>query len=220
MRQKIFLGITVFLLSVSITFSQEEGRPRQIENKWAVKITPTQMIMGELNLGIEFKVSPKTSIEIQLGPTISEVGFGGRIWENMDQTSSISRESSIGYFGALGFRYYPLEKTQAMTRLYIEPQLKYRVYNSSLSEETGLWGEQTSSITQYKFIFNTGYQLWATKSFGFDFYLGAGLGYRTVTDYSPEISYGANGYEYMWEENTYSKPQLLLNFGVKVAIGG
>lgn len=221
MKHLLLTIITVVIVQGS--WGQEEsgsGRPRQIENRFAVKFTPTQLIMGELNLGAEFKIDRKSSLDIELGPTISYTGIGGRTEMDFeDDDNGLIKEGGIGYFGALGFRYYPFDKTQALTRLYVQPQFKYRVYNSTISEETGLWSSVQSENTQYKVFFNVGWMLWASKSFGFDFYLGAGMGYRSVDRYSPTITYG-NSISYDWIETEYNKTQLLLNFGIKMGIGG
>lgn len=213
-----------FIVLPTLLFSQveEERRgPRQIENKYAIKFTPTQLIMGELNLGAEFKIAKKASMDIELGPTLSHVGLGGLTKEDFDDTeSSVIKEGSFGYFAALGFRYYPFERTQALTRFYVQPQLKYRVYNTWWEEESGAWDPILSKNTQYKFLFNIGWQLWASKSFGFDFYLGGGIGYRQTASYTPLTSYDGAQFNFFWDEKRVNTPQLLINCGIKVAIGG
>lgn len=220
--KNILLGITAIAISF-FSYTQDTeggGRPRQIENKYAIKFTPTQIVMGELNLGAEFKLGKKTSIDLELGPTFSYAAIGGRTEYDFDDTENgLIYEGSIGYFGALGFRYYPFDKTTALTRLYVQPQFKYRLYNSFVDEETGLWEKQTVTNTQYKAFFNVGWVLWASKSFGFDFYLGTGMGYRTLDRYSNTIVYGET-VEFKWLKEPSSKPMFLLNFGIKMAIGG
>ncbi len=216
--------LTLVVVSLTLTtFAQEsEGRgPRQIQNRYAVKFTPTQLIMGELNLGVEFKIGKRASMDIELGPTISYAGLGGRTeLDFTDTISSVNKVGSIGYFGAIGFRYYPFERTEALTRLYIHPQFKYRVYNTTIGEDTGLWKEVNSQNVQYKFFFNIGWQLWASKSFGFDFYLGAGLGYRQVQLYDPIVKYDGSQILYEWDEEQYNRAMPLLNAGIKIGIGG
>lgn len=218
------LHAIAFVVFPAVLFSQEleERRgPRQIENKYAIKFTPTQLIMGELNLGVEFKIAKKASMDIELGPTLSRVGLGGLTRDDFEDTeSSVVKEGSFGYFGALGFRYYPFERTQALTRFYVQPQLKYRVYNTWWQEESDAWDPILSKNTQYKVVFNLGWQLWASKSFGFDFYLGGGIGYRQTTEYTPLITFNSGQYNYFWDEKRVNTPQLLINGGIKVAIGG
>ena len=219
--KKILIAYTVMLLS-ALTFAQEpESKgPRQIENKFAFKFCPTQLIMGELNLSTEFRIGRKTSLDIDLGPTISQIGLGGRALEDFEEgQEKLNREGSFGYFGALGLRFYPFEKTAAMTRFYLHPQLKYRVYNTLISEETDAWDQVTATNTQYKFLFNVGWQLWTTKSFGFDFYLGGGLGYRQLDICSPIVKYENNTFIYDWDVDQKNSPQLLLNAGIKLAFG-
>lgn len=223
------LFVSIALVSISyVGISQEtesKDGPRQIGNKWAVKLTPTQLIMGELNLSVEFKTSKRTSMDIDFGPTLSQVGFGGMTWEDYDPdqpstTYDLYKDGSVGYFGALGFRYYPLTKTQSLNRLYIQPQVKYRVYRTIVGEESGLWNEVISTNTQYKFLFNLGYVLWASQNFGFEFYTGAGLGYREVQKYQPYTVTNGSDISYEWWQGVDREPQILLNFGIKVLIGG
>lgn len=217
----ILLTSVVLFFGLSLNAQDENQRgPRQIENKFAFKFTPTQLIMGELNLSTEFRIARKMSLDIDLGPTISQIGLGGRALEDFDNgQENLIREGSFGYFGALGVRYYPFEKTSALTRFYLHPQLKYRVYNTLVSEETEAWDQINFSNTQYKFLFNVGWQLWTTKSFGFDFYLGGGIGYRQLEMGTPMLTYENNEFQYNWEVELQNRPQLLMNAGIKLAFG-
>lgn len=219
--RKVLLAAAAFLFSVvAIAQDAEHNGPRQIENKFAFKFTPTQLIMGELNLSTEFRIARKLSLDIDFGPTISQVGFGGRALEDFEEgQDQLIREGSFGYFGALGLRFYPFEKTSALTRMYLHPQLKYRVYNTLISEETEAWEPINAVNTQYKFLFNVGWQLWTNESFGFDFYLGGGLGYRQLDRCTPILVYENNSFTYNWDVEQLNRPQLLLNAGIKLAFG-
>jgi hypothetical protein len=219
--RKILLAFALVLAGSALHAQDENHRgPRQIENKFAFKFTPTQLIMGELNLSTEFRIARKLSLDIDFGPTLSQVGLGGRSFEDFDEgQEQLVREGSFGYFGALGLRFYPFEKTSALTRMYLHPQLKYRVYNTLISEETEAWDEINATNTQYKFLFNIGWQLWTTKNFGFDFYLGGGLGYRQLDICTPILTYADNTFTYSWEVEQKNSPQLLMNAGIKLAFG-
>lgn len=221
--KQLFLFSICFLTVSHFSFSQDDEKkgPRLNDNRAAFKFSPMQMIIGEFNIGVEFQTSKKTSLEIELGPTISEIGFARLDFMPPEDGDNVSENSNIGFFGSIGFRYYPLEVTEALNRMYVSPILKYRMYNFTLSENSDNLDDIMASKSQAKFLFNFGYQLWASKSFGFDFYLGTGVGFQQITDYDAIAVYDPATfvYTYEWDKQSSSKPQMLLNAGVKMVFG-
>ena len=217
--------VILLLISTQLSlFGQEENveegkqRPRLNDNTIAFKFSPMQLIVGEFNLGFEAQTSIKTSIEIEVGPTISNVGFS-RLTYIPEDGNNVTENSALGYFISLGLRYYPLEKTEALNRFYVSPVLKYRVYNYTLSEGSGSLEDIQATKTQVKFHFIFGDQLWASKSFAFDFFLGPGIGFQEITNYDAAAFYENFDYTYYWDKKIESKPQLLLTAGVKIGLG-
>lgn len=197
--------------------AEGKKQPRLNENTMVFKFSPLQMIVGELNFGFEAQTSKKTSVEVELGPTLSQVGFAGIKFE--DSGENVSESSDLGVFGSFGFRYYPLDKTEALNRIYISPVLKFRLYNSKLRELSGNLSDIRETNMQAKFLFNFGYQLWASKSFAFDFFIGTGFGYRQITSYKAIVVYENFENNYVWDRTVSESPQFVMNLGVKIGLG-
>jgi len=223
------LGVFILFIGMvtSFAFAQsDEGvddeisvkrKPRLNENTMVFKFSPFQMIVGELNFGFEAQTSKKTSVEIELGPTLSQVGFAGIKFE--DSGENVSERSDVGFFGSFGFRYYPLDKTEALNRIYVSPILKFRLYNSKLHELSGNLSDIRATNIQAKFLFNFGYELWASRSFAFDFFVGAGFGYRQITSYRTIVVYENFENTYVWDRTISDSPQVIMNLGVKIGLG-
>lgn len=185
------------------------------------KFSPLQMIKGEINFGYERKLAPKTSLEIEIGPTISEIGnLNYHVYYDPYYNSAV-RESNIGFFASTGFRYYPMDNNFAPNRFYVSPVLKYRMFNYNVKDAGGVLDTQVGQENELNFLFNFGYQMWLSKTFSLDFFTGMGIGLNSGRDYSvhSEWDYYTNTYQYSWEKSTYSGAKYVFTMGVKVGIG-
>ncbi len=205
----------------------EESRrsPRLNDNIQIVKFSPTQLIMGELNFGYERQVSKKGSIEIEAGPTLSQVsilGPGNHLFSFAQ--GSAQENSFIGGHISFSYRFYPLDGTEALNRLYVAPVIKYRQYNVLLRDNSDVpngpdLGTVKARDYQTNFTFNFGYELWASKSFCFDFFVGTGLGWRHQTTYAPVIEFNGTEWTGYWAGYNDAWARFLLTGGVKLGIG-
>jgi hypothetical protein len=236
---KGFNLIAALLLSL-ITFGQEDiiiidkselreykrQRPeREIrlnDNTKVIKFSPLSMMVGEINFGYERQLSIKGSIDLQFGPTISEIGFGNVDNHQFNQIGVSSRHNSgLGFLIGAGYRYYPLDETEALNRLYVSPVLKYRLYNYSIDELSGVLDPLDGSDQQLNFYFNFGYQLWVSNSFSLDFYTGMGIGYQEIFDgYATTIwNDQMQQNENVWITERSTGARYVFNMGLKVGIG-
>jgi hypothetical protein len=198
----------------------EKKEPIIFNGGMVFKFDPTRIILGEIAFGLEKRIGDYSSLEVELGPTISNLtGFKiNHLNYYSSYTSYYNEKSGVGIFGSIGYRFYP---KGVFNGLYISPKFKYKLYNSSFVDPSGILENQNGSRTQSSFIFNVGFQKWTTKNFSFDFYTGLGVGYVTNTKmvsngyYDP--SYG-NNYP-GWSKTTYKDAKLVFNLGVKVGIG-
>ncbi|MFT5779962.1 MAG: hypothetical protein ACI837_002922 [Crocinitomicaceae bacterium] len=233
MKKYIFSFLSVMLLSSFSGFAQNDiviidrgagkfqaSRKKAIklnDNISAIKFTPTQMLAGELNFSWEHQLSKKSSIELSAGPTISKISLGlnTHIFDNNGTTET----SGIGVFGELGFRYYPLDETEALNRFYVSPVIKFRQYNFGVEDPLSDIAPTKGSKVQLNFLFNFGYQLWASKSFSLDFFGGMGLGMQNYNTAYLESVWVNNEFEFNWVESTYKEARFVFTTGLKIGIG-
>ena len=222
-----FIGITSFAQEEIIIIDRGKNKrekrssePRLIENTGAVKFSPLQMFVGEINFGYERQLSAKSSFEVELGPTISEIRFGQVNTHVVPwgQPTAI-QESEVGFHGSIAYRHYPLDQTEALNRFYVSPIMKYRLYNFGVSDPSNMLPRMSGNDNQMIFLFNFGYQLWASNSFGFDFFLGMGIGTQAYKTYYPESEFVNNDWQYTWVESFDSGARYYFSGGLKVAIG-
>lgn len=226
--KKIFL-ITVLFSSYAALAQQEiviidkgdykEKEIRLNDNTQAFKYAPLNILAGEINFSYEKQVSQKGSVEIGLGPTISNIGIGINSHYIDPTTPSVAERSGMGFFTSVAYRYYPLDATEALNRFYVSPIVKYKLMNSSFVDESGYLETMKSGDSRLNFYFNFGYQIWASKSFCIDFYGGVGIGYRSYAEYRSESYYEDYEWKNKWMKINHSGAQYVANMGIKVGIG-
>ena len=215
--QKILFSV-LCLLATFQAVAQKDNH-----SKFAIKYSPTQLISGELHFGYEQRVLPQSSIEATLGPTISEIGLPILLFDNLI-IGNASRESGLGFFAGLSYRYYPLSGYATAPRgLYIAPEIKYRLYNTKYVDNQYALGERTGGTTQLMFKFHTGYQFWLGSKFSIDVYTAVGVGTTSLKSYSTNQPYdpiSGNFGAPEWSEYSRSRVSFVGSFGFKVGIGG
>lgn len=200
----------------------DNGELKGFDNKYAVKFTPTQMIIGEINFSFERAVGERISVEIEAGPTLSRIGLFSLNYFGNNNNSNISKYSDLGGFAGLGFRFYPLLRRYNLNGLYVGPAIKYRHYNTEIKDNFNGLPNTTDKRTDLNFTFNIGYQVWASKMLCFDFYGGFGLNYRMETSnqivsvYDPVTTL----YNSSWQSQKDKGVLFLGRLGVKIGIGG
>lgn len=179
---KKILGI-IILSAVSFgSYSQEESGYRN----FVIKFSPTQLVAGEFNFSYEQRLAKIISLELEVGPTISQFGLNlgnQKLWQgdlgigDYDPIDP-NAEASIGFHASLAPRFYPAATEDNMMKgLYLSPVFKYRVYNYINEDETEVLDDVKSSLSQMIFRFNMGLQFWpGNGNFSLDMFFGVGLG--------------------------------------------
>ena len=189
------------------------------DNTQVFKFAPLYMLVGEINFGYERQLNQKGSIEFELGPTISKIGFGVNSHFASPYEPSIVENGGIGFLASVAYRFYPLDETEALNRFYISPVLKYKLLNHTVEDMSNFLEDARGSDTQFNFYFNFGYQLWAAKSFSIDFYSGIGIGYQLKIDQSMNYEYVDDDWNYYWEKQEAKGTRYVFNAGIKLGIG-
>jgi hypothetical protein len=191
------------------------------DNIQVFKFAPLNMLGGEINFGYERQVSKKGSIDIEIGPTISKIGLGvnSHFVDPWSTTPTSIENSGMGFLTTFGYRFYPLDETEALNRFYVSPVLKYKLLNHTVEDLSGTLQDANGSNSQFNFYFNFGYQLWAAKYFAIDFYGGIGIGYQNIRDYYIASEFVNNDWNYYWQSDIAKGARYVFNAGIKVGIG-
>lgn len=203
----------------------KEKRERAlVENKSVVKFSPLQMVVGEINFGFERKIDEMSSVEFEFGPTLSNVGLtvnDNHYSDPLGGGSLVEETSKIGFFGSVGYRFYPMDNSKVMNGFYVSPVLKYRLMNFGIQDYSENLEDTQGSENHMYFTFNFGVQRWLSQHFSLDMFGGIGLGYESHVGYNTATSYDGNTgvYYYYWDKNAYDGVRLVLTGGVKIGIG-
>lgn len=234
LKKLIVLGLVFIPV---LAYSQEErivivekGRSRKepkdfkiVDNNYVMKFSPIQMLRGEINLGFEKTIDEMSSFEIELGPTISEVGFmvNENHYNDPFGGTGTQRETGMGFFGSVGYRFYPMDGLKVLNGFYVSPVLKYRLYNFGLTDYSQILGDTKGSEGQAMFTFNVGVQRWYSDHFSMDFFVGLGLCQEVHK--TAQVQYLYNGstgeYDYSWNRYSYDGVRFSGTMGVKIGIG-
>lgn len=234
MKKSIFTTILALVALVQTGIAQDEmiivdrgskdARAKKTirlnDNTSVVKFAPTQMVVGEINFSFERQISKYSSFEISAGPTISNISLGNVETHYFDQFGSYTFQTSrLGAFGELAYRYYPLDETEALNRLYISPLLKVKVMNFGIEDASGVLSPTKGNDIRANFALNVGYQVWMSKSFCMDFYAGMGIGYQQRTESYLVSEFVDPNWISAWRPEIATGARYVFNLGFKVGIG-
>lgn len=188
-----------------------------VENDYVIKFDPTRMLVGELGFSYEKVMGLNSSVEFELGPTISNLYDYNHY--NYYTNNTYNTQSGIGVLGSAAFRFYPMH--DALNGFYVSPKLKYKAVNTMYIDQTGVLSNETGSKNQFSFMFNMGIQKWLSKQFSLDVYAGLGIGYNYNRDFIYNTIYDPITYQYTyeWSKQKYQAAHVVCNLGVKVGIG-
>jgi hypothetical protein len=233
MKMRLLLSAIVLVWSGSNAIAQEDviiidkgdlvrtrmkKEPKQNYNDRVIKFAPFNMLVGEVGMGYEHKVNAISSLDFEAGITISELGFDSQnhFWGWSQRTV---RSAGLGFFGRVGYRFYPLDNTQALNRFYISPALKYKLRTYNYSSFSMPDNDQVGQQNQLNFVFDFGYQWWISEAFCIDFFAGMGIGYEQVTEWQVDDLFINNEWTSQWSSYTNAEPRLIGDIGIKVGIG-
>lgn len=214
----------ILLLFVSILGSFHLLSQEVEYSRYAVKYAPFQLIAGELHFEFEHAVAPQISVFANAGPTISDVGLGKLLLDEIYKPS-FSRESDIGAFIGIGFRYYILSNyAMAPKGLYVGPEIKYRYYKSTPSTDPSQMQQNTNDLyynaKQLSFRFQIGNQFLIGGRFALDMYVNFGMGKTTINTRDMITYYDGANYVYGMGDVTRNKVSIVGTTGIKFGFGG
>lgn len=222
----LFLGHAQEEKIIIMDMGRKKDRSNQnrklVDADHVFKFSPLQMMVGEINIGLEKRVDEMSSIEFEIGPTLSKVGLVvSNNHYNPLSSGSSGETTSLGFFGSVGYRFYPMDNTVVLNRFYVSPIFKYRLYRMNMVDYTDMLEDRNGSEGHAMFMFNFGYQHWLSDHFSLDFFGGLGLVYENHNKYYTQSIYDGNTgtYTYSWAEDKYDGVRVGLSMGLKVGIG-
>ncbi len=229
-RMKKLLGILI-LSGASFGAISQEVMEDSGEKNFVLKFCPTQLIAGEFNFSYEQRLARIISLELEVGPTISQFGlnFGNqRLWQGDDglgfwQFQSIDSEAepAIGFHASLAPKFYPASEDNQLKGLYLSPVFKFRQYNYMNEDVNGVLDDAKSHINQMIFRFNMGFQFWpGDGNFSIDMYFGVGLGmFNLQGNYLDNYIDDQGNVQYRWSSYGDSGVRINLATGLKFGFG-
>lgn len=236
--KKLFIGLS-FMSFILTCFGQEEkiividkgsGRTYKekkvrplVENNSVFKFNPLQMVVGEINFGLEKKIDEMSSVEFEFGPTLSNIGFtvNDNHYYDPFYGPNAQETSGIGFFLSAAYRFYPMDNGLVLNGFYVSPVVKYRLMNFGVQDFSETLADQKGSENHLYFTFNFGFQQWLSERFSLDYFAGIGLGYEAHVRYNVMSQYNdvTGQYEYSWDKNAYNGVRFVLTGGIKIGIG-
>jgi putative salt-induced outer membrane protein YdiY len=197
-----------------------------LSEKWVqhtnvYKFDAMRLIIGDIALSYERVIGQKTSLELELGPTLSNLGMN-RFTLQDDNSINGSKNTSMGGFGSLAIRFYPLDGRPALNQFYISPKFKYRQYNEIFSPSAASALDDRKGFSKQNiFSFNFGMQQWVAKQFALDYYVGIGIGHYVDRSSRPNSYYDgvSNEWKEEWLDKKTNSANVVLSIGIKCGIG-
>lgn len=143
MKRTILLLLSLFVAGA--TFSQNReldtvrvGRELFYKPKNAFKLEVLKILNGDIIFAYERPIGYSSSIEFEIGPTVSYIGFNrmqflGMVKNFPRYDMNFAKQHGNGAGGFLfsfAYKKYVLENQPALNGLFIAPRLKFRNYNS------------------------------------------------------------------------------------------
>lgn len=179
---KKILGILIVSVVSFGAYSQDEMEMDSGEKNFVLKYCPTQLVAGEFNFSYEQRIARMISLELEVGPTISQFGlnFGNqRLWQgDLWDFNGIDTDANaaIGFHVSLAPRFYPTSEDNQLKGLYLSPVFKFRRYNYVNEDMNDILDDAKSNVDQMMFRFNMGFQFWpGNGNFSLDMFFGVGL---------------------------------------------
>lgn len=211
--------------------ARKSSEPKRLVNHTEVfKFDPLRMAIGEINFAYEGRINDQTSFEVELGPTVSNLGRN-RFVVYDGNSSAFGRQPGMGVFASAAYRFYPLDDRPVFNQLYVSPKFKYRRYNEIIdaSVYSGNGTPPVGNVLEDKrgytneaiFTFNFGYQQWLANRFSFDYYFGVGIGSYYSATFRPMSVYdgGTGAWLNTWEKIETRNARFVATIGLKVGIG-
>ncbi|MES2799764.1 MAG: DUF3575 domain-containing protein [Bacteroidota bacterium] len=206
---------------VVVDRKREKKEFKIVDNTYVIKFSPLQIIPGEINFGLEYVVNDMSSLDIEIGPTLSNLGVTVNDSHVDPWGNTTGNTSRAGFFMGLGYRFYPMDNARVLNRLYISPVFKYRLFNYGIIDYSNTLEEAKGSENQMLFTFNVGHQWWLSDHFSIDFFGGIGIAYEVHNDKYMETLYNPDTqmYDYRWADNKFSGARFAGTVGLKFGIG-
>lgn len=222
---------TVYVLGQESTepkFSKDRDHLHNLERSFVIKYDIYRLFLGEVLFSFEKNMGNKHALELEAGPTISNIySFGD---SNSDYYSEeingtwtnyyVERKSKLGFTAGLSYKFYPLDNYKTLSKIWIGPQIKFRSYTTNYFATLQDYNiDFDSKRNNLNFSFNIGHQTWYSTLFSIDYYIGVGVGKlqddggytsKTETQNIGNVNYNPN---------YVNQATLIVTGGIKIGFG-
>lgn len=230
--------ILLFISVTSAVYSQVKyldtvrvGRELLYMPQDAIKIETLKILSGDIILAYEHVFNYNNAIEIEIGPTVSMIGFNrlrflGTLKKipNYSDNMNVSREQGTGFLLSLGYKKYLLDNYPGLNGVFIEPRIKFRNYTnkSNFAPFNPMYDKDyKNKLYQGLFTIDTGMDHYFKSGFGVEYYMSLGLAVNRFNyNYYNEVYDDATG---TWSsgvmQNSKSFTNITFSLGLKLFIG-
>ncbi len=219
--KKVIILFSFTLVITTTAFGQKmKSFQSKTEAETVIKFTPTKIFSGMIEFGVEQAIGDRTSVELNLGPTISNIspfGNGHGIVGDINGLYNTTG-SQLGFHINGGIRFYPIEDKYVMNGFYVSPILDFRYFNYQFQDFYNPNGPAFDGFRQeMSFGFLFGAQSWVSKYFGLDTYMGMGI--KSVDVKQAFNQYDPWGGTGVWQEQRTTDARWFVTAGIKIGIG-
>jgi len=198
-----------------------------------LKISPLQILNGNIPIFYERKLNRKLSLEVSAGITFEDYIFDATYNDPQfsTQPSSPIRTYEPGYSLSGSLKYYPSNLLQALQGFYFAPLIGYSSYRSQAEipgSNNSIYGpgytvpagQIQESITFTDFSINFGYIMYIENLIPIEFYGGMGARLRNISR-AYNVTSTTNNTTGTTTElvPTISDIKPTISFGVKIGLG-
>lgn len=222
MKRIILFGFLIgFIFSTNI-FAQRGFETSSQD--FTLKFSPGQISVGEFAIGFEAKITPKSSIEVNLAPTFGGFALAPLMLLDKNEFSNFGLpfNSRLGVSFSAAYRYYVLRPNDSEMRgLYLSPVLKFK-FLSATKAATFVPDELDEyKMNQFGGSINVGYQFIFKSGFVLDMFAGTGISNKNYNQRKHFDFYDDNNNVFKYV-NILKKSKILpyLTVGVRIGFGG
>lgn len=231
--------LVIFTFAVGFTSFAQEVEENLIRTKSgktlytfnnAFKVDVAQILVGDIIFAYERAFNFNNAFEIEMGPTISNLGLNSmrlignnRFLANSTQPSYVQPDyqQNIGFLMSVAYKKYLLNDYLAFNGLYIAPRLKFRNYNGKANYfdfNIQQNKEYKDILNQLILTFDVGMTHAFKAGFGIEYYASFGLttnmfkftSIEAVYENEDEGNYTIVGYN----DGVYNKSFFTFHFGI------
>lgn len=200
--------------TTTITYSRTTREAEDHDKYNALRIDPIAVLIGEIPLYYERRLTNKLSVEAMVGITHSDYAYSIFNLEFVGNTGD--RESKFGYMFGGAIKFYPSSESFVFEGPFFGLDFRYKVYLTDLIN-TCSPSSPSESFPERRSVFDAklfgGYNWLLSESISVELYAGVGVRSQVIDGY---ICTGGNSPVTTFAKYDDSTERLAFSFGAKI----